>query len=163
MNYHQSKNNMISILIKINLLISDVVVVTTYTKWNINACNTPIKLEGTLIEAARHGTGSVSRFIGRSRSEDSVCNSIPANNANKGSASRSNSAGSEEGVTASPTDSNPSMDKDVNTAPTTKTSSSSAKYKTKDHHTHLYGSRCSDSNLFSFFVFGFIFRYTKLI
>lgn len=103
--------------------------------------------EGTLIEAARHGTGSVSRFIGRSRSEDS----IPANNTNKGSASRSNSAGSEEGVTASPTDSNPSMDKpDVNTAPTTKSSTSSAKYKTKEHHSHLYGSRCSELNSFSF-------------
>lgn len=92
--------------------------------------------KGTLIEAARSGTGSVSRFIGRSRSEDSVCNSIPNNT--KGSASRSNSAGSDEGVTASPTDSNPSMDKpDVNTA-------SSAKYKNKDHHTHIYGSRSSD-------------------
>lgn len=104
--------------------------------------NTPFNTtEGTLIEAARHGTGSVSRFIGRSRSEDSVCNSTATNNANKGSASRSNSAES-EGPTASPTDSNPSMDKpDVNNAPTTK-SSSSAKYKAKEHHTHLYGSRC---------------------
>lgn len=91
---------------------------------------------GTLIEAARSGTGSVSRFIGRSRSEDSVCNTIP-NNA-RGSASRSNSAGSDEGVTASPTDSNPSMDKpDANTAPP-------AKYqKPKEHHTHLYGSSSS--------------------
>lgn len=104
-------------------------------------------IEGTLSEAVRHGTGSVSRFIGRSRSEDSVCNSIPANAANKeGSASRSNS---DEGVTASPTDSNPSMDKsEVNTAPT-KSSSSSAKYKTKEHHSHLYGSRRSDLNSFS--------------
>lgn len=100
-------------------------------------CALVMYMTGTLIEAARHG--SVSRFIGRSRSEDSVCNTIPANNAdNKGSASRSNS---DEGVTASPTDSNPSMDKpDVNTAPTNNSSSTSAKYKTKDHHAHLYGS-----------------------
>lgn len=111
--------------------------------------------EGTLIEAARHGTGSVSRFIGRSRSEDSVCNSIPANNTDKqGSASRSNS---DEGVTASPTDSNPSMDKPDNTA-TTK-SSSSAKYKTKEHHSHLYGSRSSDLNSFFHYVFGFFFSF----
>lgn len=87
---------------------------------------------GTLIDAARSGTGSVSRFISRSRSEDSVCNAAPSNN--RGSASRSNSPGSEgEGVTASPTDSNPSMDKpDVN-------ASNSGKHKQKDHHSHLYG------------------------
>lgn len=105
---------------------------------------------GTLIEAARHGTGSVSKFIGRSRSEDSVCNSMPANAANattkQGSASRSNSAGSDEGVTASPTDSNPSMDKPDNTAHTSKittsstSTSSTANNKSKEHHTHLYGS-----------------------
>lgn len=121
-----------------------------------HTCN---QIAGTLIEAARNGTGSVSRFIGRSRSEDSVCNTIPANNnggvgsANKGSASRSNSAGSEEGVTASPTDSNPSMDKPDN-APTNKSSSSSSpstKYKSKEHH--IYGSRCSDLKfIFIFFV-----------
>lgn len=47
------------------------------------------------------------------------------------SGSRSNSAGSEEGVTGSPTDSNPSMDKpEVVRAP---------KVKTKDHH-HSYGT-----------------------
>lgn len=108
--------------------------------------------KGTLIEAARHGTGSVSKFIGRSRSEDSVCNSMPANNENKGSASRSNSAGSDEGVTASPTDSNPSMDKpDVNTAHSSNISSTSAKYKTKEHHTHLYGSSNSDI-IFDFII-----------
>ena len=119
---------------------------------------------GTLIEAARQGTGSVSRFIGRSRSEDSVCKT-PSNNdsnANKGgSASRSNSGGSEEGVTASPTDSNPSMDKPDN-APTNKSSSSSSpstKYKSKEHH--IYGSRCSDLIylLFSFCVHIFPFQF----
>lgn len=109
----------------------------------VHNTRTHTNIAGTLIEAARNGTGSVSRFIGRSRSEDSVCNTIPAasdNGANKGSASRSNSAGSEEGVTASPTDSNPSMDKPDN-APTNKSSSSSppsTKYKSKEHH--LYGS-----------------------
>lgn len=61
---------------------------------------------GTLIEAAK--SGSVSRFIGRSRSEDSVCNS--PNNRNE-SASHSNSPNSDEAVTESPTDSNPSLDK----------------------------------------------------
>lgn len=61
---------------------------------------------GTLIEAAK--AGSVSRFIGRSRSEDSVCNS--PNNRNE-SASHSNSPNSDEAVTESPTDSNPSLDK----------------------------------------------------
>lgn len=100
--------------------------------------NARFRCLGTLIDAARNGTGSVSRFIGRSRSEDSVCNNSMPVTAKGGSASRSNSAGSDEGVTASPTDSNPSMDKpDVNTAP-------SAKYKTKDHHTHLYGSSSSN-------------------
>ncbi|XP_037048011.1 transient receptor potential-gamma protein isoform X9 [Bradysia coprophila] len=88
---------------------------------------------GTLISnAARSGTGSVSRFIGRSRSEDSVCNNVPNSNNIRESVSRSNSPGSDEGVTASPTDSNPSMDKpDVTSAAT--------KAKSKDHHTHLYG------------------------
>ncbi|KAG5676185.1 hypothetical protein PVAND_006034 [Polypedilum vanderplanki] len=62
---------------------------------------------GTLIEAAK--SGSVSRFIGRSRSEDSVCNSPPPNlNRNE---SASNSPNSDEAVTESPTDSNPSLDK----------------------------------------------------
>jgi transient receptor potential cation channel subfamily C member 4 len=63
-------------------------------------------LLGTLIEAAK--SGSVSRFIGRSRSEDSVCNS--PNNRNE-SASHSNSPNSDEAVTDSPTDSNPSIDR----------------------------------------------------
>lgn len=58
---------------------------------------------GTLIEAAK--SGSVSRFIGRSQSEDSVCNQN-----RKESASHSNSPNS-EAVTESPTDSNPSLDK----------------------------------------------------
>uniref|UniRef100_U5ENB5 Putative transient receptor potential channel n=1 Tax=Corethrella appendiculata TaxID=1370023 RepID=U5ENB5_9DIPT len=61
---------------------------------------------GTLIEAAKHG--SVSRFIGRSRSEDSVCNT-PANR--NDSASHSNSPASDEAITESPSDSNPSLDK----------------------------------------------------
>lgn len=58
---------------------------------------------GTLIEAAK--TGSVSRFIGRSRSEDSVCNAPANQNSN------SNSPASDEAVTESPSDSNPSLDK----------------------------------------------------
>lgn len=143
------------------MLLADFTLPTHMYKWTkikMHA-NRWYKSKGTLIEAARHGTGSVSKFIGRSRSEDSVCNSIPTNNANnKGSASRSNSAGSEEGVTASPTDSNPSMDKPD--APSTKTSSS-AKYKTKEHHTHLYGSRCSDLKLIFisvFFSIHFVYR-----
>lgn len=58
---------------------------------------------GTLIKA-----GSVSRFIGRSRSEDSVCN---APNGQMESVSQSNSPVSEEAATESPTDSNPSLDR----------------------------------------------------
>jgi hypothetical protein len=72
-------------------------------------------LKGTLIEAAK--SGSVSRFIGRSRSEDSVCNSPPPNSSNHHhlhlhrNESASNSPNSDEAVTESPTDSNPSLDK----------------------------------------------------
>lgn len=60
---------------------------------------------------------------------------MPNSNSIRESVSRSNSPGSDEGVTASPTDSNPSMDKpDVTSAAT------SSKAKSKDHHTHLYGN-----------------------
>lgn len=68
--------------------------------------NHKIQNLGTLIEAAKSGT--VSRFIGRSRSEDSVCNT-PNNRID--STSHSNSPNSDEAVTESPTDSNPSLDK----------------------------------------------------
>lgn len=64
---------------------------------------------GTLIEAAK--SGSVSRFIGRSRSEDSVCNSPNNLGGRTESVSHSNSPNSDEAVTESPTDSNPSLDK----------------------------------------------------
>uniref|UniRef100_A0A903WR35 Transient receptor ion channel domain-containing protein n=2 Tax=Anopheles darlingi TaxID=43151 RepID=A0A903WR35_ANODA len=68
---------------------------------------------GTLIEAAKHG--SVSRFIGRSRSEDSVCNNGPGRGE---SASHSNSPASDEAITESPSDSNPSLDRpDVEQCP----------------------------------------------
>lgn len=63
---------------------------------------------GTLMKA-----GSVSRFIGRSRSEDSVCNA-PQNGGGGSqmeSVSQSNSPVSEEAATESPTDSNPSLDR----------------------------------------------------
>nr|CAD7397085.1 unnamed protein product [Timema poppensis] len=56
---------------------------------------------GTLIEAAK--SGRVSRLIGRSRSEDSVCNSHCRNNN-----SHSNSPPSDD-ITESPSDSNPSL------------------------------------------------------
>lgn len=91
---------------------------------------------GTLIDAARSGTGSVSRFI-RSRSEDSVCNATTGTTSGhqsksiRASGSRSNSAGSDDGVTGSPTDSNPSVDKPDITA--------SSKTKSKEHNSHLYG------------------------
>lgn len=93
---------------------------------------------GTLIDAARSGTGSVSRFI-RSRSEDSVCNATAGASTGhqaktiRASGSRSNSAGSDDGVTGSPTDSNPSMDKPDITA--------SSKSKPKEHNSHLYGKK----------------------
>lgn len=58
---------------------------------------------GTLIEAAK--AGRVSRLIGRSRSEDSVCNSQCGQDH-----SHSNSPPSEENATESPSDSNPSLD-----------------------------------------------------
>ncbi|XP_058061235.1 transient receptor potential-gamma protein [Anopheles bellator] len=69
---------------------------------------------GTLIEAAKHG--SVSKFIGRSRSEDSVCNHGPGGRGE--SASHSNSPASDEAITESPSDSNPSLDRpDVEQCP----------------------------------------------
>lgn len=73
----------------------------TFNDFAIDTCTI-----GTLIEAAK--AGSVSRFIGRSRSEDSVCQSPNIRNE---SASHSNSPNSDEAVTESPTDSNPSLDK----------------------------------------------------
>lgn len=95
---------------------------------------------GTLIEAAK--SGSVSRFIGRSQSEDSVCN-----NNRKESASHSNSPNS-EAVTESPTDSNPSLDKPDHVDHQhqkshhhhTNNSSESSKSKSNNkshHHLHL--------------------------
>lgn len=60
---------------------------------------------GTLIEAAR--SGRVSRFIGRSRSEDSVCNSTCCQ---EDGHSHCNSPASDENVTETPSDSNPSLD-----------------------------------------------------
>ena len=63
---------------------------------------------GTLIEAAK--SGRVSRLIGRSRSEDSVCNSHCRNNQNIqcSNHSHSNSPASDD-ITESPSDSNPSL------------------------------------------------------
>ncbi|XP_050500315.1 transient receptor potential-gamma protein isoform X1 [Diabrotica virgifera virgifera] len=62
---------------------------------------------GTLIEAAK--SGKVSRLIGRSRSEDSVCNSCPDNGTTL-SHSQSNSPASDDNRSASFSDSNPSLD-----------------------------------------------------
>lgn len=67
---------------------------------------------GTLIEAAK--AGKVSRLIGRSRSEDSVCNSHCRENNHNHSHSHSNSPASEDNVTESPSDSNPSIDQVCN-------------------------------------------------
>lgn len=67
---------------------------------------------GTLIEAAK--AGKVSRLIGRSRSEDSVCNSHCRENNHNHSHSHSNSPASEDNVTESPSDSNPSIDQACN-------------------------------------------------
>lgn len=61
---------------------------------------------GTLIEAAK--AGKVSRLIGRSRSEDSVCNSHCRENGHNHS--HSNSPASDENGSASNSDSNPSLD-----------------------------------------------------
>lgn len=69
-------------------------------KFNISKRNSSHKRRwGTLMEAAK--SGKVSKFINRSRSEDSVCNSK--------SARHSNSPGSDENPTESQTDSNPSL------------------------------------------------------
>lgn len=76
-----------------------------HTKRNV----THKKRWGTLIEAAKSGSA---RFIGRSRSEDSVCNT--PSNARIESVSQSNSPGSEEGATDTQTDSNPSLDRPDN-------------------------------------------------
>lgn len=70
---------------------------------------------GTLIEAAK--SGKVSRLIGRSRSEDSVCNSHCRENGHNHSQSHSNSPASEDNITESPSDSNPSLDNTVPPSP----------------------------------------------
>lgn len=81
---------------------------------------------GTLIEAAKTGS---SRFIGRSRSEDSVCNTGPPRHE---SVSNSNSPASDEAITESPTDSNPSLDRpDID-------QSSSNTQKTKSSHPYYH-------------------------
>ncbi|XP_055683396.1 transient receptor potential-gamma protein isoform X1 [Lutzomyia longipalpis] len=82
---------------------------------------------GTLIEAAK--SGSVSRFIGRSRSEDSVCNAPPGTSNRMDSGSHSNSPASDEAVTESATDSNPSLDR-----PDVETPRDSAKEPTHSFH-----------------------------
>ncbi|XP_065158698.1 LOW QUALITY PROTEIN: transient receptor potential-gamma protein-like [Atheta coriaria] len=63
---------------------------------------------GTLIEAAK--AGKVSHLIGRSRSEDSVCNSTVCRDSHNHNHSHSNSPGSDDNCTESATDSNPSLD-----------------------------------------------------
>lgn len=87
-----------------------------FSIWNNHFCNTFRLLKrshshkrrwGTLIEAAK--TGKVSRLIGRSRSEDSVCNNCRENVQNR-SGSHSNSPASEENGSGSLSDSNPSLD-----------------------------------------------------
>ncbi|XP_068907352.1 transient receptor potential-gamma protein isoform X4 [Tenebrio molitor] len=62
---------------------------------------------GTLIEAAK--TGKVSRLIGRSRSEDSVCNNCRESGRNH-SHSHSNSPASDDNGSVRSSDSNPSLD-----------------------------------------------------
>ncbi|XP_062705319.1 transient receptor potential-gamma protein [Aedes albopictus] len=90
-------------------------------KFHSKRPNSQKKRWGTLIEAAKHG--SVSKFIGRSRSEDSVCNHGPRGE----SASHSNSPASDEAITESPSDSNPSLDRpEVEASPD----------PTKHHHHH---------------------------
>lgn len=99
-----------------------------HTKRNI----THKKRWGTLIEAAKSGSA---RFIGRSRSEDSVCNTTNAN-ARIESVSQSNSPGSEEGATDTQTDSNPSLDRpdDGNHGGV------SNSHKKEHNYHHLHGS-----------------------
>ncbi|XP_038108644.1 transient receptor potential-gamma protein isoform X1 [Culex quinquefasciatus] len=83
---------------------------------------------GTLIEAAKHG--SVSRFIGRSRSEDSVCGGGGGHRGESGT--HSNSPASDEAITESPSDSNPSLDRpDVDPSPDP--------HKSHHHHHHHHG------------------------
>ncbi|EDS34605.1 transient receptor potential channel [Culex quinquefasciatus] len=82
----------------------------------------------TLIEAAKHG--SVSRFIGRSRSEDSVCGGGGGHRGESGT--HSNSPASDEAITESPSDSNPSLDRpDVDPSPDP--------HKSHHHHHHHHG------------------------
>lgn len=59
----------------------------------------------------------MSRLIGRSRSEDSVCNSHCQENGHNHSHSHSNSPASEDNITESPSDSNPSLDTTVPPSP----------------------------------------------
>lgn len=98
---------------------------------------------GTLIEAAK--SGSVSRFIGRSRSEDSVCNNAqlsrrPRNDGHRlESVSQSNSPVSEEAATESPTDSNPSLDRpDIESGGHHHHHEIQQKGKTSNHHHHFH-------------------------
>lgn len=81
---------------------------------------------GTLIEAAKSGSA---KFIGRSRSEDSVCNT--PGNTQMESVSQSNSPGSEDGATDTQTDSNHSLDHNDD-----HTNNTQDDHK---HHHHLHG------------------------
>lgn len=91
-----------------------------------------INFVGTLIEAAKSGSA---RFIGRSRSEDSVCNT-PGGNIRE-SISNSNSPASEEAITESPTDSNPSLDRpDIESSQEQPTEKNHHPPKEKEHHHH---------------------------
>lgn len=77
-------------------------------KFHIKRTSSHKRRWGTLIEAAK--SGRVSKLIGRSRSEDSVCNSHCRDSSQNQSHSHSNSPPSEENITESPSDSNPSLD-----------------------------------------------------
>lgn len=81
---------------------------------------------GTLIEAAKSGSA---RFMGRSRSEDSVCNTNRIE-----SISQSNSPGSDDVTTDNQTDSNPSLDRPDD-------SRNNSRKDSKTHHHHLHGLR----------------------
>ncbi|XP_019868467.2 transient receptor potential-gamma protein [Aethina tumida] len=75
------------------------------SKFHIKRSHSHKRRWGTLIEAAK--TGKVSRLIGRSRSEDSVCNNCREHGNNH---SQSHSPASDENGSVSRSDSNPSLD-----------------------------------------------------
>lgn len=94
--------------------------IVTIFRFHLKRTHSHKRRWGTLIEAAK--AGKVSRLIGRSRSEDSVCNSHCRENGHNHS--HSNSPASDDNGSASNSDSNPSLD------------TAGRNESTREHHHH---------------------------